>query len=291
MSPQLPETIIDFHVHLFPDALFDAIWSYFSKGYGWQVIYKYYHRQCIEYLRSQGVTKIVYSNYAHKKGVASSLNQWNMGVLNKNPDLYCFGAFHPDDDDCLSQAEAALSHPRFIGFKLQLLVQDFYATDERLFPLYEMVQERHKRILFHAGNGPTANDFVGFKQFEPLMHRYPDLPANIAHLGGYEFEPFFGLLQAYPNLMMDTAFCFFKEMDMVFDLPLSFLENNRDRLLYGSDFPNLTLPRENEIDMLLSLNLSDEFYQNLFQTNAERILNELCSPEQIRDRLTSTGNR
>ena len=31
--PQLPETIIDFHVHLFPDELFDAIWKFFSREY------------------------------------------------------------------------------------------------------------------------------------------------------------------------------------------------------------------------------------------------------------------
>jgi hypothetical protein len=87
--------IIDFHVHLFPDKMFDAIWDFFSKGYQWEVIHKFYYRECIQYLRGQGIEKIVYSNYAHREGIAEGLNEWNLRVLDENPDLYCFAAFHP----------------------------------------------------------------------------------------------------------------------------------------------------------------------------------------------------
>ncbi len=276
MTRQHPQQIIDFHVHLFPDPLFDAIWDYFLKSYNWEVIHRFYHQQCIDHLKERKVTHIVYSNYAHKKGVAESLNDWNLELLNRNEDLYCFAAFHPDDENAIPMAEKMLNHPRVIGFKLQLLVQNFYPTDERLFPLYEMIIEKNKRILFHVGNGPAGNEFVGFDNFLPLMRRYPQLPANIAHLGGFEFEPFFDLLIDHENLMMDTAFCFFKGTKLKFDLPSHYLEDNKERLLYGSDFPNLILPRENDIDRLLELDLSETFYQNLFYENAKRLLTVHC---------------
>jgi len=48
---ELPEKIIDFHVHLFPDRLFDAIWKYFSSNYKFNVIHQIYYRECIDYLR------------------------------------------------------------------------------------------------------------------------------------------------------------------------------------------------------------------------------------------------
>ena len=70
----LPPKLIDFHVHLFPDKLFDAIWHYFSTGYKWDVIYQMYYRECIDYLRNHNVEKIVYSNYAHREGVAEGLD-------------------------------------------------------------------------------------------------------------------------------------------------------------------------------------------------------------------------
>jgi len=276
MSDIIPEQIIDFHVHLFPDPLFKAIWDFFAQQYDWHILYKYYAPQCIDYLRSKQVSHIIYSNYAHKAGVAEGLNQWNIETLNRNSNLFCFAAFHPEDENCLQMAEKMLSHPRVIGFKLQHLVQDFYPTDERLFPLYEMVIEKNKRILFHVGNGPASNEYVGFKNFLPLMKRYPHLPATVAHLGGYEFEPFFDLLGDHDNLMMDTTFCFFKDAEMSFSLSSDYLENNQDRLVYGSDFPNLTAPRHQEIEGLQALGLSKIFYQKLFRDNGKRLLDQHC---------------
>ncbi len=138
----LPETIIDFHVHLFPDRMFEAIWDYFHKYYAWDVKPRLYWKQCIEHLNASGVEKIVFSNYAHRAGVARGLNEWNLDVLKQYPDLYCFAAYHPADDDALEMAEQLLEHERVIGFKLQLLVQRFYPHDERLFPLYEIAMKK-----------------------------------------------------------------------------------------------------------------------------------------------------
>ena len=76
-----PEKIIDFHVHLFPDKLFDAIWDSFAKNYNWNIIHRYYYEGCIAHLRQAGVGTIVYSNYAHRAGIAEGLNR----VEHKNP--------------------------------------------------------------------------------------------------------------------------------------------------------------------------------------------------------------
>jgi len=183
MKP-LPDKIVDFHVHLFPDRLFDAIRDYFFKVYNWDVVHRLYHRECIEYLRKRDVSHIVFSNYAHKPDVACELNRWNIEVLEENPDVFCFAAFHPEDKDGIRMAADLLDHPRILGFKLQLLVQPFFPDDERFFPLYEMVIEKNKRLLFHVGTGPVGNPYVGIGPFRRLMNRYPNLPANIAHMGG-----------------------------------------------------------------------------------------------------------
>jgi predicted TIM-barrel fold metal-dependent hydrolase len=263
----LPERIIDFHVHLFPDRFFDAIWKYFANGYGWDVLHHLYYRECIDHLRQHGVGPVVYSNYAHKKGIAKILNHWNLSILDETPDLYCFAAYHPDDKDSLDIAENTLSHPRVLGFKLQLLVQNFYPDDERLFPFYEMVIKKNKRILFHVGTGPVSNQFVGFSNFERLLKRYPKLPATVAHMGGLEYKQFFSLLDDYENLYFDTSFSFLPQAFAMFNLDKKCLEEYKHRIVYGSDFPNIIYPREEEIDCLLSLGLSKEFYQNIFWDN------------------------
>ncbi|HSV98369.1 MAG TPA: amidohydrolase family protein [Spirochaetota bacterium] len=269
---KLPATIVDFHVHLFPDRLFEKIWNYFGKDYGWDVRHRLYYRESVEYLRERGVGPIVYSNYAHREGVARSLNEWNHEVLNEIPDLYCFAAYHPGDYDALDIARHALDHPRVLGFKLQLLVQRFHPHDERLFPMYELVMERGKRLLFHVGTGPVGNEFVGYDHFVRLLDRYPSLPANVAHMGALEFSEFFGLLDAHPLLYFDTSFAFLPGLPVRFDLGNDVLERYRDRILYGSDFPNIIFPREDEIDCLLGLDLSQEFYDAVFLKNGMRII-------------------
>ncbi len=271
----LPEKIIDFHVHLFPDRLFDSIWRYFSEIYKWNVRHRLYYRDCIDYLRKMGVERIVYSNYAHRSGIAEGLNRWNLKVLDEYDDLYCFAAFHPDDSNALSIAEKVLAHPKVMGIKLQLLVQNFYPDDERLFPLYEMILDKKKRILFHVGTGPAGNQYVGVENFKKLMTRYPELPVNVAHMGGFEFREFFDLLPEYESLFFDTSFSFLPRANLMFNLGNQCLEQYKDKILYGSDFPNLIFPREDEIECLLNLKLSNEFYHNVFYENGRQLIDSI----------------
>jgi uncharacterized protein len=275
----IPEKIIDFHVHLFPDKMFDAVWKAFISNYRWDVLYRMYHARCIEYLHEKGVGKIVYSNYAHKEGIAQGLNEWNLNILEKYDGLYCFAAYHPADKNALEIAETALSHPRVLGIKLQLLVQRFYPHDERLFPMYEMVMDKGKYLLLHAGTGPVGNEYVGLLHFRKLLKRYPGLPAIVAHMGAYEYKGFMDMLDENPNMYLDTAFAFFSEFDGKgsYDLGRQALEHYRKRILYGSDFPNLILPRESEIEALLRYELSDEFYKRVFYENGKELIERTVS--------------
>ncbi|MBU2055327.1 MAG: amidohydrolase family protein [Proteobacteria bacterium] len=263
----LPQPLVDAHVHLFPDRLFDAIWRQFVADYGWSVLHRLYWRESLAYLKERGVGPIVYSNYAHRPGIAKGLNDWNLAVLEETPDLYCYAAFHPGDADALAMAASVLEHPRILGFKLQLLVQRFSPHDERLFPLYELVMAKGKRLLLHTGTGPVGNEFVGIVHFRKLLARYPDLPATVAHMGALEYGAFGELLSDHPGIFLDTAFAFLPGLGFICDLEADFLEKHRERILYGSDFPNILFPREEEIDALLGLGLSQAFYDAVFRDN------------------------
>ena len=273
----IPANIIDFHVHLFPDRLAEAIWAYFDKAYQISILYKMYYRDCIRYLRQRGVGGIVFSNYAHREGIAEGLNAWNLEVLEEDRALYCFAAYHPDDQNALSYTEKVLNHPRVLGVKLHCHVQRIYPHDSRLLPLYEMLACRNKRILLHVGNGPLSNEYVGLAHFKKLLSRYPDLPANIAHMGAFEYDEFLKLLDDHPGLYLDTAFAFFKEQQGAgaFDLGCDLLEKYKDRILYGSDFPNLILPRESELETLSGYDLSSEFYEKVFFRNGAKLIESL----------------
>ena len=271
----LPEKIIDFHVHLFPDKLFEAIWASFQKNYKWNIIHKYYYGECIRRLRDGGVDTIVYSNYAHRAGIAEDLNRWNEKILSENHNLYCFAAYHPDDESALEMAQRILENPQVLGFKLQLLVQNFYPHDERLFPLYEMVIRKNKRILFHTGTGPVGNKYVGLEHFTRAMKKFPELPANVAHLGAHEYRGFLDLLDCYPRLFLDTSFSFLPKPHAGYNLGTEYLEKHKSRILYGSDFPMLIMPREAEIENLLKMELSPELYNRVFYDNGNTLIRSI----------------
>lgn len=272
---RLPPSIIDFHVHLFPDKGFDAIWNFFAAS-GVHMLHRLYYKECIEYLSERDVRPIVFSNYAHKEGIAEPMNEWNVGVLEEFDNLYCFAAYHPDDGNALAYAEQVISHPRVAGIKLHFQVQRLYPQDKRLFPLYEMICDRGKRLLLHIGNGPSRNEFVGVGHFKKVLERFPDLPANIPHMGGLEFKEFIELVDDHPNIYLDTAYSFWPNLPFTFNLGTEYLEKYQDHILYGSDFPNVILPRRAEIDYLLSLDLPDAFYRKVFYDNGQRLLAETC---------------
>jgi predicted TIM-barrel fold metal-dependent hydrolase len=268
--------MVDFHVHLFPDRGFDAIWKAFDQVYGVPVLHHLYHRECIDYLRARGIGPMVYSNYAHRKGIAGPMNDWNRAVLDATEDIFCFAAFHPEDDHALDLADDILSHPKVMGIKLHFLIQPFHPDDPRFFPLYERVMKRGKRLLLHIGNGPIGNEFTGMAALRRILDRYPDLPANIPHMGGFEYESCMNLLEDHPGLYLDTAYCFWADMPGGFNLGNEYLEKHRDRILYGSDFPNIILPREGEIEGLLALDLSREFYDRVFRENGRQLIRSVC---------------
>src|SRR5688572_25858921 len=59
-GPRLPAAlppVIDAHVHLFPDRLFEAVWQWFDR-YGWPIRYKIHTPAVVAFLLSRGVRRI-----------------------------------------------------------------------------------------------------------------------------------------------------------------------------------------------------------------------------------------
>jgi len=151
---RMPEKIIDFHVHLFPDKLFDAIWKSFLKHYHWNIIHQYYYQECIERLRQAGVGVMVYSNYAHRAGIAEGLNAWNIKILQEYDDLYCFAAYHPDDEHALDMARRLLEIPGFSDSSSSSLFRIFIRSTKGSSPSTSWSSERTSTCCFTPAQVP-----------------------------------------------------------------------------------------------------------------------------------------
>lgn len=90
---------IDAHLHILPERLMAAIFDYFDMRKEWYFPYRANVPEYLTHLRTSGMKKGFVLLYAHKRGMASNLNQWAYRLCFHNSDLVPFGCFHPDDEN------------------------------------------------------------------------------------------------------------------------------------------------------------------------------------------------
>ncbi len=280
--------IFDTHTHFFPPRMFGRIWQYFEANY-WPIHQKGPIDSLVNELVSiHDVCNFIVLNYAHKGGIANSLNNWTHSFCSSVGDgtqAIPFGTIHPDDVNCELETERIFRELNFAGMKLQLMVTSFYLSDERLLPLYQQIADYDRILLVHIGTGPDHSNFhpsktlecpyVGVQYLRPFLERFPELKVIVPHLGANEFHEMWTLIEEYPNLYFDTAMVGVKN-NPAFDDPLATIENHEleelsDRLMFGSDYPNIPYPYQNAISSWLDRGMSTSFYQKLFYQNAQRL--------------------
>lgn len=268
---------IDSHVHLFPESFFRGIWKWFDEC-AWPVKYQISVDEIIKTLTDLGGEKLVTYNYSHKAGVSSYLNEWNYNLTQKYTNLIFFAAIHPEDDDLTSILHKAFVEYKLYGVKVQCHVNKIPPEDESMFPIYEMIIEHNKVLNIHAVTGPPVpncnfnpKDFSGINRIKRVMKRYPNLQCIIPHLGSEEFEEFFDLMREYENLWTDTTMTLSGFISH--DIDTERLVEFQDRILYGSDFPNIPYDKQKEMNYIKSLGLGKEIEEKIFYTNAKRLFN------------------
>jgi len=273
------------HTHFFPEKLFESIWEWFDARC-WGIAYRQTPSELAATLRGFGVTNFVTYNYAHKAGMAAELNRWTASFAAGEPGALPFATVFPDDEGNLEMLAELFDEHGFVGIKLQPLVSDFYLCDARMMDIYRMLAERGKILAVHAGTAPVANEYVGAEYFEPVMRELPELKVIVAHMGAYEFDRFFDMVRGYPNVYLDTSVNFIDPglmSDLVargqfppLEVPASFdpavLVQLSDRLLFGSDYPNIPYNYGDCVESILSLELGEEFNRKVFFENAARLL-------------------
>jgi predicted TIM-barrel fold metal-dependent hydrolase len=272
---------IDVHCHFFPLEIFKAIWDFFEQRdhqgtvKGWQIFYKSSPEELVKILEDHNVKAFTTFNYAHKEGIADFINEWTRKFVENHKNAISFGCVWPDDNDKLEYVQKIFDIYNFRGLKVQPLVQNFYPYDERLTKVYDLIVDKGKWYTVHAGTAPYKNQYVGYKHFIKLMEKYPDMNVIVAHLGAFEYKKFFNLLDKHENLYLDTAMIYIPDNifpERTVKRPKQeILVSYQDRILFGSDFPNIPYEYEHSTKGLFDLNMPHKFYKKIFYENAKRI--------------------
>ena len=272
---------IDIHTHLHPERLFRAIRRWFAEHSDWRFDSPTEPELVAAFLRDRGVERFVYFSYAHKAGIAREINAWLHGVRLRVPDGIPLGTIHPDDPDLMEAVDEALLGYGFHGFKFHINVQRFFPDDPRVLPVYQRLFDLDRLLLIHVGTAPWPNGFDGYPRFERVMDMFPNLKVVVAHMGSFETRRFFGLMERCPNLYLDTTMAFapirheYRKIDTRLNrisVPNDDLLRWQDRIVFGSDFPNLPYPYEEERDALWLRDLPPAVYRKIFHDNAVALL-------------------
>lgn len=92
----------------------------------------------------------------------------------------------------------------------------------------------------------------------------------VPHLGYEEVNEFFEILPDYPNLYLDTTMTlanYFPEL-----VSPDQLAQHADRLIFGTDFPNIPYEWSREKKNLLAMNIGKENEEKIFYRNAKKLL-------------------
>ncbi|MBS4022709.1 MAG: amidohydrolase [Dethiobacter sp.] len=263
---------IDSHIHLYPKKLMDAIFRYFEKT-ACNFPYRQDVPESLAYLRESGMEKGFLLLYAHKAGMARDLNHWAFELCLQNPDLVPFACFHPEDPDADALVKECLNDWGFAGFKLHFNVQRFSPDDPRFAPVYSQVQEQGKAMVMHIGPFPSPSDHLGASKLLSVLRSFPRLKVLVAHLGFYDTEKFWRIMDQYPTVYLDTAFILGNPMFPDGEkIVAESMKRFPDRILYGSDFPLIRHDVREGLAHIGTLSWDENIKKKLLYENAENFL-------------------
>jgi predicted TIM-barrel fold metal-dependent hydrolase len=268
--------IFDVHVHFMHPRVLAKVWAYFDAvgpkvGRPWPIAYRGSDDERVAHLRSMGVKRFSSLSYAHKPGIAGFLNEWTREFAERTPDTLWSATFY-------AEPEAADYVPKLVDagaqvFKAHLQVGDFAADDPLLEPVWGTLAESRTPIVLHAGSGPAPGRHTGPHGVARVMARHPELRLVIAHMGMPEIAEFMDLADGYANVMLDTTMAF---VDFWGDEPtdpavVPRLPGLRDRMLFGTDFPNIPYHYAHQVEALQRLDLGDAWMRDVLWNNGARL--------------------
>jgi predicted TIM-barrel fold metal-dependent hydrolase len=251
------------------------VWAYFDAAPGgrWEVRYRLDETERLRILGELGVLAHTALLYPHKPGMAAWLNDWGVDFAARTPNCVATGTFFPESD-VDTYVSSALDRGVRV-FKAHLQVGAYDPRDPLLDPVWGMLADARTPVVCHCASSPTPGPYTGPDPIAAVMKRHPDLTLVIAHCGSPEYADFLDLAQRYPNVHLDTTMSFTDFMSERSPFPSSELPRLRDladRVVLGSDFPNIPYPYAHQIEALVRLDLGDDWLRRVLHDNGMRLL-------------------
>jgi predicted TIM-barrel fold metal-dependent hydrolase len=268
--------IIDVHVHFMPPNVMKKVWDYFDAagpltGRPWPITYRSAEADRLAHLRGMGVRAFPSLVYPHKTGMAEWLNNWAREFAADHADVISTATMFPEPG-VEEYVDAALAHGARL-FKVHVQVGGFDPGDPLLDGAWGMLADAGVPVLVHAGSGPTPGAFTGPGPIGEVLKRHPRLTMIAAHMGMPDHLEFMQFAEDYDNVRLDTTMCFtdFHGSAVYAEQLGPRLEALQDKVLFGTDFPNIPYAYAHQIEALGRLDLGDDWMRAVLWHNGAEL--------------------
>ncbi len=270
--------LIDVHTHFMPPNVLTKVWAFFDGGRdglgrGWPIAYRLPEQERLDVLRAFGVRRFGALLYPHKPDMAVWLNSWAAEFAARTPDALHSATFFPEPAAAGYVAAAVEAGAKL--FKAHIQVGGYDPRDELLDPVWGLLAESGVPAVVHCGSGPTPGAFTGPGPISAVLARHPRLVMIIAHLGAPEYADFLDLAGRCQGVFLDTTMACTDFMNRLAPFPPGLVPRlgaMGDRIVLGTDFPNIPYPYLTQLDALARLDLGDDWLRAVCYENPARLL-------------------
>lgn len=239
--------IIDFHTHVYPDAMADRIMAALGSVPGVQGHTDGTLAGLLESMNTAGIDRSVILPVNTRKGQFDSITKFALAINERYDNLISFGGIHPDDDD----PEEKLQYLKTLGFRGIKIHPDYTETfidDSRYIRIITAAQRLGLTVVTHAGKDPAYE----------IIHCPPDkgraMLDRVRELTGFT-EPFFVFAHLGGNRLLSDVERYLVGQNCYIDISCSFSDLGRfsdaadedivrvirmhgaDKILFATDSP------------------------------------------------------
>jgi uncharacterized protein len=278
--------LVDAHVHFLPPPVMRKVREQFDRsgpliGRPWPLRYRGDDEERVAHLRALGVRRFTALPYAHRPGIATYLNEWAAALARHVPELLSSATFYPEESAAGYVADLLAGDVEV--FKVHVQVGDFDVLDPLLHEVWGMVADAGTPVVLHASSGPVGNRHTGPAPVRALLRRHPSLTLVVAHLGAPEYGDFMALAEEFDRVRLDTTMAFTDFFEDMAPFPRELrprLADLGDRVLLGTDFPNIPYAYAHQLESLERLGLGADWLRAVCWGNGARLFGVIERPAE-----------
>ncbi len=257
--------ILDFHAHIYPDAIALKAAHAIGEFYEIPMCHDGTVGALLALEAAAGVNHMLVHSVAVTWEKVSRINDFIAATVKAHDCLTGFATMHPDHPDIAGEIDRAISLG-LKGVKLHPDFQHFNIDDEKAYPIYDAIQGRIP-LLIHTGDKRFETSQP--RRMAKVLDRFPNMKTICAHLGGWsQWSDGHQMLAGRPNVWVDTSSSLYA---IPVDEARAIIEHyGVARVIFGTDYPMWT-PKQ-ELERFWALGFGPQERERILYKNGAELL-------------------